>query len=190
MRFGEHLQSSKKSIALHQFQLNLNPYQLTLNLFIKEERQSTLNSFCKIRLVNCEALQCLAKFTSQRKHDTSCILWQPSSSLFNYDRMRISQTCYIFLAVDIKKYQITYIAKYSLVLIRMIQPLNSCMALVALQSLFAFVPPIKNLFIIGAILLPNSFDQSVTIFGKISEELGRSPEVAQVMRVYAALRIM
>lgn len=37
----------------------------------------------------------------------------------------------------------TYIAKYTFIFVRVIQPLNSSMTLVALEALVALIPPIK-----------------------------------------------
>lgn len=61
-------------------------------------------------------------------------------SLFKNDKMRISLTYYILISLKVKFKNTAYITEDSLVLIRMVQSFNSCVAFVAFQSVFTFVP--------------------------------------------------
>lgn len=73
--------------------------------------------------------------------------------------------------------QMTYIAEYSFIFVRMIQPFDCSMALVALEAFVTFVPS-------------ETLNKNFTIFSLIFEYFRWPSEISQVMRKDTALRIM
>ena len=69
------------------------------------------------------------------------------------------------------------VAHDSLVLVRMIKPLNSCMTLLAFNSFRAQIPP-------------QTIYESFTIFWRIFEQIGRSSEISGVMSEITTLGVM
>ena len=90
---------------------------------------------------------------------------------------QVTFTLGVVKCANIKLVTSVLVAHDSLVLVRMIEPLNSCVTLLTFNSFRAQIPP-------------QTIDESFTIFWCILEQIRRSPEISGVMCEITTLRVM